>query len=474
MPGRSVYDAVIIGSGPNGLAAALTLARAGRSVVVFEARETPGGCTRSAELTLPGFLHDICSAIHPLAVGSPFFRQLPLSQHGLEWIYPPASVAHPLDDGTAVLLERSVETTAAGVGPDRDAYAALMEPLVGHWDSLKTDLLGPLRIPKNPLQMARFGWNAIRPASGLARGVFRGERARALFAGLAAHSTLPLERMVSAASGLVLGAAGHSDGWPLPRGGSHAISRALVSYLRSLGGELITGRPIESLRELPPSRAVLCDVTPRQLLKLTAEHFPPSFRHKLERYRYGPAAFKLDWALAAPIPWRAPGCARAATVHLGGTLEEIEASERAPWDGDCAERPFVLLVQPTLFDPSRAPTGRHTAWAYCHVPNSSTLDVTARIEAQVERFAPGFRDCILARHVFTPAMLELQNANLVGGDISGGVQDLAQLFTRPTWRTYSTPAKGLYICSSSTPPGAGVHGMCGYFAALAALKDCLG
>jgi phytoene dehydrogenase-like protein len=469
----AAYDAVVVGSGPNGLAAAIAIAQAGKSVLVLEARETIGGGCRSAELTLPGFVHDVCSAIHPLGLGSPFFKTLPLGDHGLEWIHPPAPVAHPLDDGTAVVVERSVDETAAGLGPDAAAYRRLMGPLAAEWDALAPELLAPLHVPRRPLILARFGLKAIRSASSLAKARFRGERARAVFAGIAGHSILPLERTATAAIGLVLGALTHAVGWPLPRGGSRRIAEALAAHLRALGGEIRTGAPVESLDALPPARAVLCDVTPRQLLGLAGDRLRGRYRRALERYRYGPAAFKLDFALSGTIPWKAAACARAATVHLGGTLEEIAASEAAVARGEHPERPFVLLVQPSLFDTSRAPAGRHTAWAYCHVPNGSTVDVRARIEAQIERFAPGFRDLVLARSVLTPARLQEQNPNYVGGDINGGAQDLGQMFTRPAARIvpYSTPVRGLYICSSSTPPGGGVHGMCGYHAARAALRE---
>jgi phytoene dehydrogenase-like protein len=471
---KRTYDAVVIGSGPNGLAAAITLAREGLSVVVFEANETIGGGARTAELTLPGFLHDSCSAIHPMGVASPLFAELPLAQHGLEWIQPPAPVAHPLDDGTAVMLERSVAKTAEGLGPDGPAWSRLFSPLVAEWDNLKGELLGPLRFPKHPLAMARFGMQGLRPAASLARSRFRGERARALFAGLAAHAILPLEWMPTASVGLVFGLTAHAVGWPLPRGGSRMISDALAGYLRSLGGEIVAGSPVESLAQLPPSRAVLCDIGPRQLVKIAGPRLSESYRRKLLGYRYGPAAFKLDWALAGPIPWRAPECARAATVHLGGGFEEVLASERAPWQGIVSDRPFVLVTQPSLFDDSRAPGGKHTAWAYCHVPTGWNADVSPRIERQIERFAPGFGSLVLARSVMTPAELERYNANLVGGDIAGGAMTLGQLFARPTLRMYATPARGVYLCSASTPPGGGVHGMCGYFAARAALKDCFG
>ena len=466
------YDAVVVGSGPNGLAAAITMAQAGKSVLVLEARDTIGGGCRTAELTLSGFLHDVCSAIHPLGLGSPFFKTLPLRDHGLEWIHPSAPVAHPLDDGTAVMVERSIEATAAGLGPDAKAYRRLMGPLVDGWDTLAPDLLAPLRVPRHPAAMARFAVKAIRSARGLAESRFEGERARALLAGLGGHAIMPLERMTSAAIALVLGASAHAVGWPMPRGGSRKVAEALAGTLTALGGEIRTGSVVESLDALPPARVILCDVTPRQLLKIAGDRLRGRYRRQLERYRYGPAAFKLDFALWAPIPWKAKECARAGTVHLGGTLAEIAASEAAVDRGEPPERPYVLLAQQSLFDPTRAPHEKHTAWAYCHVPNGSTFDMRARIEAQIERFAPGFRDVVLARNVMTPARLQEHNPNYVGGDINGGAQDLRQLFTRPAPRVvpYSTPVPGLYICSSSTPPGGGVHGMCGHHAARAALR----
>ena len=465
------YDAVVIGSGPNGLAAAITLAQHGKSVVVYEAQETIGGGVRSAELTLPGFIHDVCSSVYPLAVGSPFFRSLPLAQYDLEWIQPAAAVAHPFDDGTAVTQERSVEATAAQLGPDEVAYRKLMAPLVESWNGLDVDLLGPIRPPRHPWNLARFGFLGIQPAHRLAETRFQGERAKGLFAGVAAHSMLPLEHWGSAAFGLVLGIAGHAVGWPIARGGAQKLSDALAAHLRSLGGEIIPNRRVRSLRDLPTSRVVLCDLTPRQLLGIAGEHFSPRYRKSLRRYRYGVGAFKMDWALSGPVPWTAVECKRAATIHLGGTLTEIAFSERSAWRGEHVERPFVLLAQPSLFDPSRAPATKHTLWGYCHVPHGSTSNMAAKIENQIERFAPGFNDLVIGRSLMPPNELEKHNANLIGGDINGGAADLRQLFFRPTLKMYGTSVKGLYICSASTPPGGGVHGMCGYFAARKALKE---
>jgi phytoene dehydrogenase-like protein len=472
MPLRHALDAIVVGSGPNGLASAITLAQAGLAVLVYEAKQSPGGGARSAELTLPGFIHDVCSAIHPLALASPFFRTLPLGEYGLEWVHPPAALAHPFADGTAALLERPIELTGQTLGEDAAAYRQLMAPLVANWGKLEGFLLGPLRLPRHPLALLRFGLLATRSAHGLAQRQFSGERARSFFAGLAAHAFMPLERAPTAAFGLLLGLLGHVVGWPFPRGGAQQITDALACYLQSLGGEIITDSPIASLDALPPARAVLLDVTPRQLLAIAGKRLPSGYRRRLERYRYGPAAFKVDWALDGPIPWRSSPCARAATVHVGGTLAEISASERAAWQGEHIGRPFVLVAQQSLFDPTRAPPGKHVAWGYCHVPNGSTFDMTECLEGQIERFAPGFRQRILARSVLSPAALERYNPNYIGGDINGGVQDLWQLFTRPTLRLvpYATPVHGLYICSSSTPPGGGVHGMCGYYAARAALR----
>ena len=463
-------DAVVVGSGPNGLAAAITLARAGRSVLVVEAADTVGGGTRSAELTLPGFVHDVCSAIHPLAKASPCFAELPLEEHGVEFVEPPAPLAHPLDDGSAVLLERSVDQTAAGLGPDAEAYRKLMAPLVERSDQLQPLLLGYRPIPRRPIFTARFGLLALRSAVGLAKR-FKGQRAKALFAGLAAHSIQDLHRSPTASFGLVLALFGHRHGWPLVRGGSQQLADALAAHLRSLGGEIQLGAQVDSVDELPDSDVKILDVTPRQLLRIAGHRLPGRYIRALRRYRYGPGVFKVDWALDGPVPWAASECARAATVHIGGTLEEIAASEAAIWRGEEAEHPFVLVAQQSLFDDTRAPDGKHTLWAYCHIPNGSEADMTERIEAQIERFAPGFRELVLERSVRRPAEIERENENYVGGDINGGVQDLRQLYTRPAIRLnpYSTPVTGLYLCSSSTPPGGGVHGMCGYWAARSAL-----
>ncbi len=466
-------QAIVIGSGPNGLAAAIELARHGIPARVLEAQETIGGGTRSGELTLPGFVHDICSAIHPLGVGSPFFRALPLDAHGLDWIQPPASLAHPFDDGTAAMLESSIDATCETLDTiDAKAYRNLMKPLVDDWEDIVSDLLAPIGVPRHPIKAARFGLRALRSANGLAESFFKGTRARAMFGGICAHSLLPLDEKATASFGLMLGIMGHAVGWAIPRGGSQKIADALVSYLRSLNGEVFANSPVETIDGLlAPDTAVLCDLTPRGLLKIAADKLPDNYRRKLEDFNIGNAAFKIDWALNAPIPWKAIECARAGTVHLGGTLAEINESENAPSKGKNPEKPYVLVAQPSLFDSSRAPAGKHTAWGYCHVPNGSTFDMTERIENQIERFAPGFRDCIIAKKVSPPAELERHNANLVGGNISGGSQDITQLFLRPTAQMYSTPVKGLYLCSSSTPPGGGVHGMCGYYAAQRVLKE---
>jgi len=471
---HSKYDAIVIGSGPNGLAAAITMAQAGQSVAVFEAKETIGGGCRSMELTLPGFVHDVCSAIHPLALDSSFFDSLPLEQFGLEMIQPLAPLAHPLDNGTAVMLERSLDATAAGLGNDAKAYRKLMTPLVANWDKIAGFILAPLRPQSflHPFARANFVLKAIRSARGLANSLFKEEEASAIFAGMCAHSMLSLEQPSSAAAGLLLAIPGHIVGWPIPRGGSQKIVDALAAYFCSLGGEIITGVEVKSIDALPPSSVILCDITPRQLLRIAGDYLPNNYQRQLRKYRYGPGVYKIDYALVSPIPWKAKECLRAGTVHVGGTMPEIAASERAVTQGEAPEKPFVLVAQQSLFDPSRAPEGKHTAWVYCHVPNGSTFDMTARIESQIERFAPGFHDCILAKSTITSLDYEHYNANYIGGDISGGVMDLWQYYMRPTIRPvpYTTPAKNIFICSSSTPPGAGVHGLCGYFAARAALR----
>jgi phytoene dehydrogenase-like protein len=466
-------EVVVVGSGPNGLAAAVEMARHGYPVSLYEAAETVGGGTRTLELTLPGFRHDVCSAIHPLGAGSPCFSQLPLDRFGLEWIYPDAALAHPFDDGSAILLEREMPATLATLdAEDRLSYQHLMAPLSERWDQLAPDLLSPIGFPSHPLLMAHFGSRGLRSAAGLARSLFQGERARALFAGLAAHSFLPLEQAGSAAFGLVLGALGHLNGWPFARGGSGRISQALAGYLGSLGGVIRTGSRVQQLNDVAGKPLFLLDVTPRQALQMAGPRFAADYRRRLENFRYGPGVFKVDWALSGPVPWRASACLRAATLHLGGTLDEIAAAEREVWRGEHPERPFVLFAQQSLFDPSRAPAGRHTGWAYCHVPNGSTFDMTERIERQIERFAPGFKELILGRHTRNCAELERYNGNFVGGDINGGLQDLRQIIARPVAgrHPYATSDPDIFLCSSSTPPGGGVHGMCGYHAARLAIE----
>ncbi len=467
------YDALIIGSGPNGLAAAIRLAQAGKRVLVYEANETIGGGSRSAELTLPGFIHDTCSAIHPLGIGSPFFKTLPLEQYGLQWIQPSAPLAHVWDDGTAVMLECDVHATARGLRRDGAMWSRIFSPLASRWSSLAPMILGPLlRFPRNPFLLGYFGAGAIWSAKFFARRVFREEKTRGLFAGLAAHSTLALEEPLTASFGMVLGLTAQAVGWPLPRGGSQKISDALAAQLRALGGEILTNSRVENIHALPDASAYVFDVTPKQLVNIAGDQLRGAYKAQLENFRYGPGVFKLDYALDAPIPWKAKEALRAATVHIGPTLDEISASERATQHGTVSDTPYVLVVQTSLFDETRAPHGKHTLWAYAHVPNGSSIDMTERIENQIERFAPGFKSRILARSTMNPAQIETRNANYIGGDINGGVQDFFQLFGRPVWRynPYTTPDKKIYICSSSTPPGGGVHGMCGYWAAEAVLR----
>jgi phytoene dehydrogenase-like protein len=472
--------ALVVGTGPNGLAAAVALARAGCRVTAYEASDQIGGGTRSAALTLPGFTHDLCSAVHPLGIASPFFRTLPLERHGLTWVHPEAPLAHPFDDGTAALLERSTRATGETLDrADARAWGRLLDPLVERWEAVFDDALRPIfHIPRHPLRLARLGFYGMRGAERLTRTAFEGARARALFGGIAGHSLLPLTRPPTAAIGLMLAIAGHAKGWPVAQGGSQNIANALASLLREHGGKIVTGTRIRSLdelipaSELTPADAILLDLTARPALEVAGPRLPERYRRQLARYRYGPGVFKIDWALSEPIPWRAPECARAATIHLGGTFAEIAASAKAAWESEIDERPFVLLAQPTLFDPTRAPPGQHTAWAYCHVPNGSPVDRTKAIELQVERFAPGFRDIILARSTRTAVELERHNPNLIGGEINGGAETVYQFVFRPALRLnpYTTPAQGLYLCSSSTPPGGGVHGMCGYNAAVAVLE----
>ena len=468
-------DAVVVGAGPNGLAAAVTLARAGCSVVVLEGADVAGGGCRSEELTLPGFVHDVCSAIHPLGVSSPVFSGMPLADHGLEWVHPQAPAAHPLPDGRAAVLERSLAATAESLGADGRAWRRLVGPLAERWDELTASILGPLiRVPRHPVLLTRFGLKALWPARTLARRRFEGEDARALFGGLAAHAILDLGSPLTSSFGLTFAASGHAVGWPTARGGSQRLTDALVSYLRSLGGEVVTGQRVASLDDLPPARAVLFDLTPRQLVAVAGDRLPARARRRLGRFRYGPGSFKIDYALDGPVPWTAEGCSRAGSVHVGGTLDEVVAAERDVAQGRHPERPFVLTAQPSLFDATRAPEGKHTFWAYCHVPHGSTVDMTEAVEAQIERFAPGFRDRVLARHTMFPADLERHNANNVGGDVAGGSHGGLQLIARPRLAAdpYSLPITGMdaYLCSASTPPGAGVHGMCGWWAAQSALK----
>lgn len=466
------FDAIVVGSGPNGLSAAITLQQQGLSVLVLEARDTIGGGMRTAELTLPGFHHDVCSAILPMAATSPFFATLPLEQYGLEYIYPEVAAAHPFDDGSAAVLKRSVQETAQLLGADAGAYLSLMEPVLEDWPFIASDILGPFHFPKHPVRMARFGLKALPAATTIAKR-FTTQKAKGLWGGMAAHSIQPLTNYATSAIGLVLSAAGHLYGWPVPKGGAQSLANALARYFESLGGKIQTGFTVSNLQQLPSAHAVLFDITPKQLMQIAGDQFSSLYQWQLNRYRYGMGVFKVDWALQAPIPFTAAECRQAGTVHLGNTFKEIVTSEQKTASGGHPQRPFVLLAQQSLFDDSRAPTGKHTAWAYCHVPNGSTVDMTSIIEEQVERFAPGFKQTIMAKHTFNTVTLQQYNPNYIGGDINGGIIDLGQLYTRPALRLspYKTSASGLYICSSATPPGGGVHGMCGHHAARQALRD---
>ncbi|HEX7705089.1 MAG TPA: NAD(P)/FAD-dependent oxidoreductase [Thermoanaerobaculia bacterium] len=472
------HDVAVVGSGPNGLAAAIALAREGLSVLVLEAKATIGGGARTEESTLPGFRHDICSAIHPMGVVSPFLRDLPLADHGLAWAFSPSAIAHPFDDGTAASLQFSLESTADGLGEDAGAYRRLMAPFAADPARVFDDILRPIVSwppPRHPFLLARFGLLGLRSATSLA-GRFATREAKALLAGSAAHSFLPLDRIGSASFGLALMLAGHATGWPAAVGGSVAIVDAMAAYLLTLGGEIRVNHPVRTVADVPPSRAILFDVTPRQLEAIAGDDLPPGYRRKLRRFRYGPGVFKIDWALDGPVPWKAAACSRSATVHVGGTIEEIAEHEHAVFHGRMTDRPFVLVAQQSIFDTSRAPVGKHTGWAYCHVPNGSTEDVTDRIERQIERFAPGFRDLILARRTINTAQYEEHNANLVGGDIGGGSNTMSQFLSRPfpSFDPYATPNDRIFLCSSSTPPGGGVHGMCGYWAARSVLRNVFG
>lgn len=464
---RDHYDAVVVGAGPNGLAAAITLIRKFRSVLLVEAKETVGGGTRSAELTLPGFIHDVCSAVQPLALSSPFFRQLELHRHGLEWIHPEIPLAHPFGDGEALCLHRSLEATADALGPDGKAYREMLQPFVENHERLLSDVLKPLPLPDNPILMARFGLQALRSARNLVEAKFRGARVRALFAGLAAHAMIPLDRIATAAFGILLAVLAHGVGWPIVKGGSQKLADALADCFRAQGGEIRNGINVGSMGDLPGADHYFFDVTPRQLLNIGGLDLTEGYRRRLSRFRYGPGVCKVDWALSAPIPWKADVCRKAGTVHLGGSFEEIDAAIRDAHEGRRCLSPYVVLAQPSLFDPTRAPGGGHTAWAYCHAPHGSGEDVADLIEERIERCAPGFRGLILARSSLSPEAMERYNANYVGGDINGGLQDLSQLYSRPvlSFFPYRTSKKNIYICSSSTPPGGGVHGLCGYYAA---------
>jgi phytoene dehydrogenase-like protein len=464
-------NACVVGAGPNGLAAAIVLAQKGLAVEVFEAEPEPGGAVRTLELTLPGFLHDFGSAVYPFAAGSPFFSSLPLSNLGLKWVHSPCPLAHPFDDGTAITLERDLSDSEFVLGRDGKSWRKLMQPFVQHWFDLASEVLRPIHVlSRHPFLLARFGTFALPPATFISRALFRSQRTRALFAGLAAHSFLSLSEPLSAAFGILLGAAAHAVGWPIPQSGAQSITTALCSHFAKLGGQIRTSSRVDHLSSLPRFDLTLCDVSPFQFLRMASDRLSTAYTRQLTKYRYGPGVFKVDYALRSPIPWKAAECFRAATVHLGGDAAEIAASEESMRQGRLSERPFVLLAQPSLFDPTRAPAGKHTAWAYCHIPNGSEFNMLETLEAQIERFAPGFRECVLARRVFPPAALQKMDANLIGGDISGGSMDASQVLFRPTWRHYATSSKDIYLCSASTPPGGGVHGMCGYHAAQLALS----
>lgn len=470
------FDAVIVGSGPNGLSAAVLLAQHGLKVKVIEAEDTIGGGTRTKELTEPGFLHDVCSAVHPTGIGSPFLSTLPLTEHGLEWIHPKFPVAHPLENGEAVIISKSIEETLLRMGKDAKNYRDLVNSFVEAWDYLSHDLLGPVRIPSNPLSMARFGLYGMLSAKLLANSMFDTEQVKAYFAGLAAHSIVPLEKSFTGSFGLVFAATIHSVGWPIAKGGSASITNALAQYLESLGGIIETGNRISTISDLPSTKTILFDLTPHQIVRIADRELPQGFKNKYLKYKYGPGVFKMDFALSEPVPWSNKDCNGAGTLHLGGTFDEIAYSERETWKGNHPEKPYVLLSQPSLFDDTRAPEGKHTLWAYCHVPNGSEKDCSEEIISQIERYAPGFRDIIISSHTISAPEFETYNENYIGGDINGGAQTFSQLVGRPVfqWDPYKLPSKGMYICSSSTPPGGGVHGMCGYHAAKSALKNDFG
>lgn len=471
-PSRDSYDAVVVGSGPNGLAAAITVAQAGKSVLVMEAEEIPGGGARSMELTLPGFVHDVCSAVHPLGIASPFFRTLPLEKYGLEWIHAPSPLAHCFDEDDAVIVEHNFDSMCESMGEDGTAYRRLLAPFLPHLDVIFDETLGPLRFPRHPLLLSRLGLRLLQSADHM-RHRFCTKKTQGLFAGLAAHSVLTFEKPFSAGVAVMLALTMHDKGWPIPKGGSQSLTNALIAYLQSLGGEVIVKNRVKTIKDIPHATSILFDTSPRSLVEIMREKLPTGYKKSLSAFRYGPSIFKLDWALDGPIPWTDERCLHSATVHLGGTHEEIASSERDAWNGNISDQPFVILAQPSLFDSSRAPKGKHTSWAYCHVPHGSHADMTDAIENQIERFAPGFKKLILKRHVMNPKEIEKHNANYIDGDITGGVMDLRQLFTRPLAKIdpYATPVKGIFLCSSSTPPGSGVHGMCGYHAARSALRS---